>query len=438
MPEGASVSVASLGGGLAPLTLLNVVPGTYRVQAEMPGYDIYEGEILVERPAPGKTEPQVVRLPLVRSTGQLRIVSEPAGLAYVLTGPDGAVRRGRTPALEQQIPVGTWEFTVAREGFGDRRGSVLVKRGEESSVQTDLADGRLLIDSDPPGAEVWSGGQRLGVTPYESAQARPGRHDLELRLTGYARAQINPEVLPREATRQTVALQRLPHPVAGLNWENTLGMRFAPVSGMTALVAVWETREADYAAFARATNRGARTGRAADHPAVEISWEDARAFCEWLTAQERREGRLTARQRYRLPTDAEWSLAVGLANERGGSPKEKDGRIKDVYPWGAAWPPPAGAGNYSPILGVDEFEGLAPVGSFPANRHGLHDLGGNVWEWCEDWYDPAARNARVLRGASFSRYARDYLLSSYRSFDPPGARDIYTGFRCVLDVDAQD
>jgi formylglycine-generating enzyme required for sulfatase activity len=221
---------------------------------------------------------------------------------------------------------------------------------------------------------------------------------------------------------------------------NTLGMPFVPVAGTDVQFCIWETRVKDYAAYAAANagvdaswkNFGRGFKQEDTHPVVHVSWEDAQAFCEWLTKKEMAEGKIKAGQKYRLPTDAEWSVAVGLGKEVGDTPEAKDGGIKDVYPWRKEWPPAVGAGNYGGTLNVDNYEYTSPAGSFSANKLGLHDMGGNVWEWCEDWYDPAAKAYRVLRGASWYYYNPDYLLSSYRLNNTPDNRLSHIGFRCVL------
>jgi formylglycine-generating enzyme required for sulfatase activity len=205
-------------------------------------------------------------------------------------------------------------------------------------------------------------------------------------------------------------------------------MVFVGVPGAPAF-SIWETRVQDYQAFASATGRSWEKPaftQGPTHPAVNVSWDDAQAFCQWLTTKERINGKLSASQSYRLPTDAEWSVAVGLPAESGNSPKDKDEKIKDVWPWGTTWPPPSGAGNYDDETSADSYviEGYhdgydrtAPVGSFKPNQFGLYDLGGNVWEWCGDEYYPGS-GTRVLRGASWYYGHPEILLSSPRLRHP--------------------
>lgn len=172
---------------------------------------------------------------------------------------------------------------------------------------------------------------------------------------------------------------------------NSLGMGFVPVpirggpaDGKTVLFCIWETRVLDYAAFVQAT--GSRWTKPAfeqtdEHPAVSASWEDARAFCRWLTEKERAAGLLGGNRAYRLPTDHEWSCAVGIGERENtrSSPEGKDGKIKGMYPWGTRWPPPMESGNFGEEeLARELWEQTAPVGSFAPNGRGLFELGGNV------------------------------------------------------------
>ena len=235
---------------------------------------------------------------------------------------------------------------------------------------------------------------------------------------------------------------------------NTLGQEFVPVPGTKALFCRWETRVKDYAVFANATSAndgwmtqmkdGAAVSRELDYPVCGTSWDDANAYCKWLTQRETAEGKLPKGMRYRLPTDEEWSRAVGLEKEEGATPKERSGKNELDFPWGTDFPPQAKVGNYADtayrekfpteqwIEGYsDGFASTAPVGSYPPNEYGIFDLGGNVWEWCEDLFEPGAVY-RVVRGASWAHYDRSGLLSSYRRKLLPTARLSNYGFRCVL------
>lgn len=225
-------------------------------------------------------------------------------------------------------------------------------------------------------------------------------------------------------------------------WTNSLGMRFVPVPGTKLLFSIWETRVKDYAVYAAARSSVDESWRhpgftqQETHPVVSVTWDEAREFCRWLTQKERAAGWLATNQTYRLPTDAEWSWAVGIGGqEPDGSSKDKDERVQAVYPWGTQAQPPKGAGNYDPSLDVDSYDYTAPVGSFAANLCGLYDLGGNVWEWCEDTYS-SKNPSRVLRGASWKIEVYGALKSSRRGIAVPSYRFYTIGFRVVLGTES--
>lgn len=244
---------------------------------------------------------------------------------------------------------------------------------------------------------------------------------------------------------------------------SSLGMKFAPVGDVQ--FSVFLTTRENFEAFAKATNLKSVAwcnpgfAQGPDHPVVNVTWREADAFCRWLTAEGRRAGVLNANELYRLPTDLEWSKAVGLPAEIGATPEERDMGVQDVYPWDREWPPPHDAGNYAgvemqteiPIPGYnDGFPNTSPVGRFRVNAFGLYDMGGNVWQWVlDDWnsekrakslnvwqwvldfWKPVKR-AKTLRGASWYNGAIPLsLLSSCRiSSSPDTLHDTY-GFRIV-------
>ncbi|MBK8091913.1 MAG: SUMF1/EgtB/PvdO family nonheme iron enzyme [Verrucomicrobiaceae bacterium] len=210
---------------------------------------------------------------------------------------------------------------------------------------------------------------------------------------------------------------------------NSLGMKFVPVPGTDILMCTTETTVAQYQA-AGLGYQAPKFPQGSNHPAVNVSWNDAKTWCAWLS---KRDGR-----KYRLPTDAEWSAAVG------GS----------TYPWGNSWPPPNNVGNYAgqelrgstPAEQALLFKGYSLIGGFsdrhkftstgggyPANGYGLHDLGGNAWEWCEDRHPDLQGEYRVMRGGSWYSVGQINLACSGR-FDVGsiGKSIGGYGFRCVV------
>jgi len=249
----------------------------------------------------------------------------------------------------------------------------------------------------------------------------------------------------RTADEEAAAAGKIPK--AGAPWENTLQMKFVAVDGVAPLVSTFETRVQDYQAFAVETKRPTTPTefvQGLDHPIVNISWIDAVTFCEWLTKKERAEGKLGQTQRYRLLTDAEWSRAVGVRMEIGDTPKQRDRKVKEIFPWGTAPVPPnaaenlAGEGETSlasnELLGYrDGYTHSAPVGHFQPLSNGLFDMGGNVAEMVEDWFDEPD-GERTVRGAAYVYISEFDRCSTFRWHIPQEEISDYIGFRVALDL----
>jgi serine/threonine protein kinase/formylglycine-generating enzyme required for sulfatase activity len=279
-----------------------------------------------------------------------------------------------------------------------------------------------------------------------------------------------PQVVTETPSQQTKApVGSHPPPQPGKEWTNSLEMRFVPLGNF--YISVFQTRVRDFEAFVRATGYDAVGGMSSavtqngfklnemswkapgfqqdpDYPVVGVSWEDANQFCAWLTRKERSEGIMPTFQSYRLPTDREWSRAVGIEHEAGNTPEERSGKIRGVYPWGDGFPPPNDIGNYagsesrvatpeiwSVIRGFhDAYPRTGPVSAFKVNARGLSCIGGNVWEWCMDKF-ANTMNWRTLRGGSWASSRAEELLSSYRRGYGPLFRCDDVGFRCVIATD---
>ncbi len=293
------------------------------------------------------------------------------------------------------------------------------------------------------------------------------------------------------------SLASMTRPLSGLDetWfvENSLGMKIAkePLSSPREVAgkaetttplrfAAWPTRVRDFDAFVAETHHDATsemlslsrdgwTSRGAswrhpgfsqgsDHPVVGVSYNDAIAFCQWLTNREREQGRIELNACYRLPTDEEWQRLVSSVAPW---PNSK-------YLWGNHWPPAPYEGNFAgeEVLESpdwpegwdciratrDDFVGTSPVTWEGGNYRGFHDLTGNVWQWTSTPFrrelnrdeireryrfldretDDTGKPSKVIRGGCWNDYFPGLLELNTRGAREPHNRNSGLGFRIVL------
>jgi formylglycine-generating enzyme required for sulfatase activity len=170
----------------------------------------------------------------------------------------------------------------------------------------------------------------------------------------------------------------------------------------------------DFRAFAAALSR--RMPRQPEwysnvnHPVVNVTWDEAQAYCEWVGG--------------RLPTEEEWEYAA-----RGGL----DGKL---FPWGDEF---TGQGNARHELRSERYLFTAPVRSFPPNAFGLHDMAGNVWEWTASVFRQTYRSPpsdpgydlRTIRGGGWDNFISRLRVSERAALSRRGRHNLYVGFRCV-------
>jgi formylglycine-generating enzyme required for sulfatase activity len=207
------------------------------------------------------------------------------------------------------------------------------------------------------------------------------------------------------------------------NWEG-------PQTAVTISRGFWmgkyEVTQGEYQAV-MGNNPSAYTGDT-NRPVEQVTWFEANHYCLTLTQREQAAGRMSTKSVYRLPTEAEWEYACrAWTSTRFSYGDDTDYTNLTDYAW------------Y-----LDNSDNAThPVGQKLPNSWGLYDQHGNVWEWCQDWYDelpggialdpqgPATGSDRVIRGGGWGYFAEN-CRSAARYFDPPGDWCTHIGLRVVL------
>jgi formylglycine-generating enzyme required for sulfatase activity len=411
-PAGASVSIDGVFHGTTPLTLSLASGVEHAVRLSKPGYQRFAAQIEL-----AADEEQALEAQLQPQYGTVFVTARPADATLRIDGRDAGKATQRL-----QLPTRSHRLEFSKPGYATRSVTVTPRTGTSQNLDVTLVT-----------AEEDQSRRKAAATPAMTSspagQLRLVRPQGSFRM-GASR---------REAGRRANESARLVQLVRPFY----LGER--------------EVTNAAYRQFRAQHSSGSAEGMSLDadnQPVVNVSWEDAARFCNWLSSRTglppayvevngRMQAVLPLTTGYRLPSEAEWAYVA----------RKHTQASQQRYPWNGSFPPTAIAGNFADASIADTLANTvpdyndghrvaAPTGSFPARPSGFYDLGGNVAEWIHDYYavypgeadrqvsDPLGPDSgehHVVRDSSWRAGTITELRLSYRDYSRSARPDL--GFR---------
>jgi len=412
-PAGASVSVDGIFQGTTPLTLSLASDSAHALRLTRPGYQPYDRQLQV-----GADEELHIEARLQPQHGIVFVTAQPADATLRVDGRDAG------PATQRlQLTTRSHTLEFSKPGYVSKTVTVTPRSGASQNVDVTLltaAQARTEQQaSATPGVTRSAAGQQLRLLrPQGSFRMGASRRE------------------PGRRANESARLVQLERPF---------------------YLASREVSNAEYRQFNPAHNAGSAEGmslNADSQPVVNVSWEDAARYCNWLSGRDglppaytEAGGRLQAvvpmTTGYRLPSEAEWAYVA----------RKHTRQTEQSYPWEGSYPPRAVAGNFADASIADTLANTvpdyndghrvaAPVGSFTARPEGFYDLGGNVAEWMHDFYavypgeadrlvrdplGPVSGEHHVVRDSSWRQGTIAELRLSYRDYSRAPRPDL--GFR---------
>lgn len=483
-PPGATIYDGELALGETP-AVVQLIEGDHELSVVLDGYKAWDGRIV-------SVANQDQQLPLIRlepADAELLVNTVPRRANVTVNGK----YRGQSPVKIALSPGVTYRIGASKAGYGSAMRRVQLNSGASEAVSIDLTAvlGRVNLNVQPGDATVFIDGQER-ATGSVSLELSAAPHVVEVRKPGYRpfRREVTPRPgFPQSLTVRLQSEEEIRLAAIDKTAKTTKGQvlrRVEPGSfvmgtsrreaGRRAnevllpvtlsrpfFIGVNEVTNREFAEFRPAHDSGStiNPSMAGDqNPVVNVTWEDAVEYCNWLSEQE---GLTPAYEKkfnswvavvpatngYRLPTEAEWTWAIRYA---GGSQPLR-------FAWGPKMPPKAGSGNFadqsaknlvpSVLPGYDDgYSTTAPVGKFPANALGIFDGAGNAAEWVHDFYSvptpgqtepvkdpvgPAEGQHHVIRGSGWRHSGITELRLSYRDFGAEARPDV--GFRIARNVE---
>ena len=484
-PAGAEVRIDGEPVGLTPLQI-EVMQGMRSFEVSLPAHKT----LTLQREVIAGTAQQLDTIRLEPADGRLQVQSQPSGAAVSVDGEF----HGTTPVAIALASGVTHRLRLSKAGYQSAAKEIVLGPGQERELSLALAPqyGVLFIAARPADAELLVDGKPAGTaTQRLRLPTRP--HVLEFRKAGYAsqrmtvtprtgvsqnlevtlvtEAQARAAATPSTVTTGAGQLLRLVRPQGRFDMgasRREAGRRANESQRLVQLTRAFylgekEVTNDEIRRFRAGHDSGLAEGASLngdEQPVVNVSWEDAARYCNWLSAQDglpaayREQGGemqpiQPATRGYRLPSEAEW---VYVARVLG-----RDAPAR--YPWEGDYPPRQKAGNFADariadtladvVPGYDDgYRASAPVGSFAPRPTGFYDLGGNVAEWNNDYYalypgeaqrlvtdpsGPASGEHHVVRDSSWRHGSITELRLSYRDYSRAARNDL--GFRIARFAD---
>ncbi|MFT4633628.1 MAG: sulfatase activating formylglycine-generating enzyme [Candidatus Pseudothioglobus sp.] len=476
VPSDATVSLDAIALAQTPATV-EAIQGKRLLRISKSGFK--PKELVLDIVAGIDQSTAVINLDV--ADAQLAITSSPSGASITL----GGRFRGQTPMTLTLVPAAAYLIKLTKAGYAQVQGTIALNADDELTFDRQLKPimGTISLNLMPVDALLFVDGQRQS-TPTTRLELNTSPHDIRIEKPGYVTYQTVVTPQPGLPQALNVALQTLEEARVAARPDTlttslgqTLklvlpgefemgagrrepGRRSNEIQKQIRLTRPYyigehEVTNAEYKKYKSQHDSGV-LGRAllneAERPVVNLSWEEAVRFCNWLSAQqdltpayEAIKGNWQAvtpvTTGYRLPTEAEWVWAARYAA----------GPAPTRFPWGDSMPPGSADANYADASAEnmvtytiksykDHYRGPSPVGTFSANGRGLFDMAGNVSEWIHDYYsldmpksillDPTGPDAgqfHVIKGSNYTHGRFSELRWTFRDYGDKARTDV--GFR---------
>ncbi len=477
VPLDATVLIDGKSFGKTPLQT-QLSPGSYLLEISADRFKTWKHRLIVK-----PNEPQEIKeVQLQPADGKLTINTKPDGANIIIDG----IFVGQTPLTFDLSPDKHHAVQISKAGYEKTNRKVQIASAASIQLNVNLKPryGIVRLSVEPPDTELIIDGKSWGIVP-KKINLIAVEHQLEFNKKGFHPYRIRITPQPGFSKQLTVALKKkgVSEKTEPLVMTTQTGYRLKLIrpgsytmgssrreqghrSNETLrkvilkrpfYMGIKEVSNKAFKEFSAQHNSGffkSKDLNNAAQPAVRVAWEQAARFCNWLSAKAslppayvQKGNTLIAveplNNGYRLPTEAEWEYCARFTGKHAFS----------KYPWGNKFPPVQLSGNYSDQSAKnllpnilkrynDGYITTAPPATFKSNFLGLYDMGGNVAEWCHDFYsiysydpekiyvDPTGpKNGKhhVIRGSSWKHGSISTLRLAYRSYGDDKREDV--GFR---------